>query len=321
LADDRSGGAEEGVAGRRRVADAVMFMVAAEGRRGVKSAGATLLQMCTQQAMFSVLIRGMPIMKPCLFVLALCISLLPLDSWVFAQEKPKVIEAEIKLGLHKLKMEAGTLYTFEIVGDGYRPGFKFSPGELHHPGHRLGEPRVGPRDNETLRGIYVADDNAEHTLVIWPPTMLPKGGNDGTLKYTVTMTALKLDNTPLLTKDDKITANDPVYFDKFNKKGTRSKSYPVKLKADQICVLEMTAKGDNTPGGKLVPVVIVESADKKEISRSGFGLGQIGIGSRSTVMVFRAQANGEYSIIATGMSQNLDIGEFALKVRTVKNEK
>jgi hypothetical protein len=277
------------------------------------------------QAMFSVLIRGMPIMKPCLFVLALCISLLPLDSSVFAQEKPKVIEAEIKLGLHKFKMEAGTLYTFEIVGDGYRPGVKFSPGELYHPGH-LGDSRVSPSDNETVRGIYVADDNAERTLVIWPPTMLPKGGNDGTLKYTVTMKALKLDNTPLLTKDDKITANDPVYVDKadkLKKYGKHSKSYPVKLKADQLCVIEMTAKDDFTRGGKLVPVVIVESADKKEISRSGFSLGSSGIGSgtRSAVMLFRAPADGEYSIIAMGMSQNLDIGEFALKVRTVKNEK
>jgi len=250
------------------------------------------------------------IMKSGWLFLALAISACPPSSTLVAQERPQRAEGQIQLGLHKYRMQAGSIYEFEVAGEGFNPEVRLSGNGILHPSfHR----DLGPNGFHTFFGVFIPEDNAERTLIVSPRFLVGSVPEGGRLKYTVTMKAMKLDERPLLTKDDKITADDPVHVDKGVNRGTHFKSYDLKLKAEQICVIEMTPKKAPGKGGRLYPRLLVEANAKQLAQRSG--------GNQSAVLIFRAPADGDYRILATGLTKNLDLGDFTLSVRTIKREK
>jgi hypothetical protein len=241
------------------------------------------------------------------FVLAVAVCAGPLSPALVAQERQQKVEGQVQLGVHKFRMQAGSVYEFEVACEGFRPEVRLTGGGFLHPSYRR---PTGARSIDTYIGVFIPKENAEHTLIVSPQYLSGVPQEGGTLKYTVSMKALRLDERVLLSKEDKLTKDDPVHVDRFNNRGTRAKTYNVRLRAEQICVIEMTPQKDFGKGGELMPRILVESDGKQLAQGSG--------GSRSAVLLFRAPADGEYRIIATGAVQNYDRGDFTFTVRTVK---
>src|ERR1700677_342212 len=131
-------------------------------------------------------------------------ALCSLTSSLGAQEKEQTAEGQIKLGAHKYKMEAGSIYEFEVVGNGFRPMVQISGGLLHNSFRS----DAGRRDVNTFRGVFLSNENTERTVIVSPGFV--NGTEKDSLKYSVTIKPMKLEEKPLFTKEDKITDEDPV---------------------------------------------------------------------------------------------------------------
>jgi hypothetical protein len=245
------------------------------------------------------------------FVLALAVCAGPLSPALVAQERQQTTGGQVQLGVHKYRVQAGSVYEFEVVGEGFSPAVRLagSPPVFLHPSYRR---PFGAKSTNTYIGVFIPKENAERTLVVSPRYLSGVPQDGGTLKYTVTMKSMRLDERPLLKKEDKLTKDDPVHMDKGINRGTHAKTYNVRLKAQQICVIEMTPQTPNNKGGRLYTRVLVEDNGKLLAQDSG--------GTQAAVVLFRAPADGEYRVIATGLSQNSDLGDFTLTVRTAKGD-
>ena len=130
----------------------------------------------------------------------------------------------------------------------------------------------------------------------------------GLLDYTVTVKTLKIDEKPVFTKTDTLTAQDPKYQQSFNK--TAFKAYPLKMTKGKTYIIDMAA----TPGkgNKLDSSLFLENANKIVVNQdhgaSGFPNARI---------MYTAIADEEFRIIAAGWNNRTEVGDFTLTVRTL----
>jgi hypothetical protein len=222
-----------------------------------------------------------------------------------AQGKDMVIEGQVKAGVHKLKLETGTLYQFEVKAKEFEPSVtmigSFIPNTVQFG-----------KERNTFRGVFFPPKNGDYSLYILPNIGFnPKGG---LLDYTLTVKTMKVDETPLLKKEDKLTADDPKYANPqvFNK--THHKVYPIKVTAGKTYIIDMVAaKAD---GNKLDPYLYLEAPNKNVVARdddSG--------GFPNARIIFTATMDGEYRVVASALSDTFGVGDYTLTVRTVKDEK
>ena len=68
---------------------------------------------------------------PAVFRFLCCLLMLAILSPLIAQEKPLTATGQVKVGVHKYKMEAGKLYQLKVDGDGFSRGVIESASELH----------------------------------------------------------------------------------------------------------------------------------------------------------------------------------------------
>jgi hypothetical protein len=167
------------------------------------------------------------------------------------------------------------------------------------------------KDKNTFRANYMPPKSGEYTLTISPNVF---GGPvaDGLLDYAVTLKAMKLNETPVLKKEDKITADDPAYANAFRK--TKYKAYAIKMTKGKTYIIDMVKTGGND--NKLDPYLLLENPTKQVIAQDDDSGGY-----PNARIVIRAMADGEHRIIATGLADFAGLGDFTLTVRTLKDEK
>jgi hypothetical protein len=240
-----------------------------------------------------------------LFFLALAFALVARPASLAAQEKDLAIDGQIKIGVHKLKLESGKLYEIEVKSKDITPNVNLSGAFM---------PNTVPfgKEPNTFRGVFFPKATQEHTL-----TVLPGFGNNppsGVIDYKVTVKAMQLDKEPMLKKEDKLTAEDPKYAnpDVFNK--THHKVYPLKMKAGKVYIIDMVAA--NEVANSLDPYLFVEGANNKILARDDDGGG-----FPNARIVFRPTEDGEFRIIASALSDRSGNGPYTLTVRTVKESK
>jgi hypothetical protein len=243
-------------------------------------------------------------MKRIFVALPLAASFLLTGASLPAQEKDMTVEGQIKIGVHKLKLEAGTLYQFEVKGKGFSPNVVLPNAFLHNTADIF-------KDRNTYRALYMPGKSAEVSLMI-SPNLFSSESLEGTLDYTFSLKAMKLEEKPALKKEEKITSDDPRYNQNFRK--THYKAYTFKMTKGKTYVIDMvkTGGGDN----KLDPYLILENP-MKQIAAQDDDSG----GFPNARIVYRPIADGEYRIVATGLSDFSGMGDFTLTVRTVKDEK
>jgi hypothetical protein len=223
-----------------------------------------------------------------------------------AQEAKEItIKGKTQLGVHKFKLENTSLYQFEIKAKDFSPGVSLLGGGF------MQNTADFFKERNTFRALYMPAKSAEYTLTITPSINFGEPPPEGLLDYTVTVKTMKLEELPLLSKKDKLTADDPKYQQSFNK--GPFKAYPVKLKAGRTYIIDMVRVGDDN---KIDPYLYLENPKKMVVAQdddSG--------GFPNARIMFRAPTDGEYRIIATAYSDQKGIGDYTLTVRTVKEEK
>jgi hypothetical protein len=242
------------------------------------------------------------------------LNTLVLGVWLFAclsfpvpaqEAKDITIKGQVKLGVHKFTLENGSLYQFEVKAKGFLPGVSLLGNFVPNTADYFKERNI-------FRGLFMAPKSAEYTLTVTPNIDVGASPPEGLLDYTVTLKTMKLDETPLLKKEDKLTADDPKYQLSFNK--AAFKAYPLKLKAGRTYVIDMVRSNPND--NKLDPYLYLENPMKNIIDSDDNSGGQL-----NARIMFRAKTDGEYRIIATSLSDQSAIGDYTLTVRTVKEGK
>jgi hypothetical protein len=225
---------------------------------------------------------------------------------VRAQEaKDITIKGQVKLGVHKFNLENGSLYQFEVKAKGFLPGVSLLGAYIPNTADFF-------KERNTFRGLFMAPKSAEYTLTVTPNIDAGASPPEGLLDYTVTFKTMKLDETPVLKKEDKLTADDPKYQLSFNK--AAFKAYPLKLKAGMTYIIDMVRSNPNE--SKLDPYLYLENPMKNIVASDDDSGGNL-----NARILYRAATDGEYRIIATALSDRTAIGAYTVMVRTVKEGK
>ena len=239
---------------------------------------------------------------------------LVLGLWLFAwltfpvlaqEDKDITIKGQVKLGVHKFNLENGSLYQFEVTAKGFLPGVSLLGNFLPNTADYF-------KERNTFRGLFMAPKSAEYILTVTPNIDVGASPPEGLLDYTVTLKSMKLDETPLLKKEDKLTADDPKYQLSFNK--AAFKAYPLKMKAGGTYIIDMVRSNPND--NQLDPYLYLENPMKNIVDSNDNSGGNL-----NARIMYRASMDGEYRIIATAASDRMAIGAYTLTVRTVKEGK
>ncbi len=237
--------------------------------------------------------------------LALCVVAAP--CWVQAQEKDVVVEGQVKIGVHKFKLESGTLYQFEVKGKGFSPGVSLSAGILRNTADYV-------KEANTFRALYFPPKSQEQTLTIIPNFGFGGTPTAGLLDYTLTLKSMQMDEKPVLKKEDELTPKDPKLEHAQIFRKTAFKAYTVKMKAGQTYIIDMVAgkAADNV----IDPYLYLEDPMKNIVAADDDGGG-----FPNARIMYSAPQDGEFRIIATGLSDRSNFGAYTLMVRTVKMPK
>jgi len=244
--------------------------------------------------------RGFSILTAC------CLWLLAGTSCPVSAQGTKdlTIDGQVKVGVHKLKMNGNSLYQIEVKGKGFVPNVNLQ-------GHSVPNTISFGSEQNTFRGLFFPPKSAEYTLTVWPSMFNPP---EGLHDYTVTLKTMKFDGTPLVNKEDKLTADDPRYANpQLFGKTTHFKAYPINMKAGQLYIIDMVAS--KVQGNKLDPYLYLEAPNKNILARDDDGGG-----FPNARIMFRAVVDGEHTIIASALWDLRGTGEYTLTVRVAKDD-
>jgi hypothetical protein len=217
------------------------------------------------------------------------------------QEKETTSKGQVKIGLHKQKMEAGKLYQVKVDAEG------FSPTVSLRPGYFVNSETINMGD--TFQGFVLPTTTADHRITVLPS--LYDDLDDKTFDYKITVTPIPLAEKPILDEKFKLAATDAVYMNE----GVGNEKYPhkaftIQMKARQIYII--TLKG---AAKELDPMLFLEGPGGKIVARDDDGGGNM-----NARIFIQPRRGGEHKIIATTTTK--DFGEFAVTVQTTdKGEK
>jgi hypothetical protein len=217
-------------------------------------------------------------------------ALLPLAA-AGAQE----FKGQIKIGIHKTKLEAGKVYT--VVLDCKAPAQAW-PFVQVFPGELLTIFGKAPREDAVFFIPPKTDEYAFYVVSTLGP--VPQDVID----YTLSIKPVPQADKPVLQEKVVINANDPIY----QPRGARYKAYTVAMKANHYYVIDLTKTGIQDP------YLFVEDADKKIVVQKGVS----GDGTTARLL-FRPIKDGDYRIIATTFDNA--VGEMPLIVRMLPFKK
>jgi len=222
-----------------------------------------------------------------------------------AQDKDVTVEGKVQLGIHKFKLDPAKFYQFEVKGKDFNPNVFFMDGGY------MRNMADFFKERDTFRGLFSPSKNQEYALVVAPNVFGGGTVPEGPLTYTVTMKTMSFEEKPALEKEDKVSKDDPRYTDQFRK--TPFKGYTLKLQKGKTYIIDMVR---TNPGKEqLDPYLLLENPGKMVVAQdddSG--------GSLNARIMYRANEDGEYRIIATGLSDFSSNGAYKLTVRTVREQ-
>ena len=202
-------------------------------------------------------------------------------SAVQAGEKGLEVKGQVKPGRHQFKMVAGTIYRIEAEGKNFRPRLFIGQEAWVDPFQQS-----FPKDNR-YSAYAVVPKTQDYRIVVVPDLLDPIGA--GPLDYTLKITPLVLEAQPVFQVADKFTDKDPLYQPQ---RDSHFKAYPLKVKAGQFYILDLVKKSP------IDPYLYLEN-DKKDIVASDDDSG----GNLNARIVFRADKDGAYRIIATTLTK------------------
>ncbi len=218
---------------------------------------------------------------------------------VAGQEKVKetVSKGQVKIGLHKHKLEAGKLYQVRVDAEGFAPVVGLRPGYFVNT--------ESLNQGDTFQGFVLPTETRDHRITILPN--LNDDLDDRTLDYKITVTPIPLAEKLLLDEKGKLAATDPLYTNEgFGNVKYPHKAYTVQLKARQITIITM-----KTPSKEMDPLLFLEGGDGKIVARDDDGAGAL-----NARIFFQPRRGGEYKIIATTGAK--EFGDFTLTVQTTE---
>jgi hypothetical protein len=222
-------------------------------------------------------------------------------------QEDTVIKGQAQLGVHKLKMENKSIYQIEIKAKGFIPGVNLIGANQYIP-----NTADFFKERHTFRCMFMPVKSMDYTLVVTPNIEFGAPPPLGLLDYTVTMKTLKIDEKPLFTKADKLTAQDPKYQQSINK--TAFKAYPFKMTKGKTYIIDMVATAGG--GNKLDPYLYLENSNKITVAQDDDGGG-----FPNARVMYTAVMDGEFRIIASALNNRTEVGDYTLTVRTVTDAK
>lgn len=213
-------------------------------------------------------------------------------------DKEFVGAGQVKVGVHKVKMETGKLYLVKVEANGFTPTVGIRPGNFLSTGESFTQ-------GDTFQAYVLPRETRENRLTVLPST------DDDELDsqlfdYSVTVTPIPMAKEPLVNEKSKLAANDPVYK---NPAGTGDrgphKAFTVNFKAGQVYIVTLTA--DNTR--EFDPFLQIEGAGGKVLAQDDDGGGDL-----NSRIFFKPKRGGEHRLIVTAVGKGA--GGFTVKVIT-----
>jgi hypothetical protein len=184
-------------------------------------------------------------------------------------------KGQIKVGIHRTKLEAGKFYVVKLTSTCSDAAF---PIVECFPGRLIIVFAVNIRDD---RMYLLPSKTEEHTFFV----IAPLGPfQEAVVDYTLSVKAMPEFDKPMLAQKIKIEQNDPIY----NNSKSRFKEVKLTMKANQSYVIHLAKTGNETPA------LFLEDAMMKVVSQDSFG-GEDG-GAR---IIYQPPQDGEFRLIAT----------------------
>lgn len=227
-----------------------------------------------------------------------CFTLLALLSPLIAQEKdkPQTASGQVKVGVHKYKLNAGKLYQLKVDGEGFSPQVNLRPGWFAFS-ETLNQ-------GDTFQAYILPTETKEHRITILP-SAYGDDLDDKTFDYKVSLTPIPLAEKAVLEEKGKLAETDPVYNNANGGEKKPHKAIPIQLKARQVYIISLKS---NTK--EYDPLLLLEGPGGTIVASNDDGGGD-GTNSR---LFFQTRRNGEHKIIVTTSSK--EVGEFVLTVQT-----
>jgi hypothetical protein len=216
--------------------------------------------------------------------------------------KAATAKGQVKVGVHRFKMEAGNMYKVRVEANGFTPSVLMRPGSFLRTGSGG---QGGEVQGDSFEGYFLPKETRDYRVVVSPD--LNDDELDGQLfDYSATVTPIPMAKQPLLDEKGKTVANDPVYQHPGGG-GNRGphKAFDVNFKAGQIYIITL----DMATQGQFDPYLLVEGPGGKVVAENDDG-GE----SLNSLIVFQPKRGGEHRLIAPGLGNRT--GEFRLKVIT-----
>ncbi|MBN9519399.1 hypothetical protein J0H58_12895 [bacterium] len=220
-------------------------------------------------------------------------------------EKAITAKGQVKVGVHRVKMDPGKMYNVKVEANGFTPSVTIRPGSfLRTGGNAGGNFSGGNVQGDTFEGHILPTEARDYRITVAPD--VNDDEVDGQLfDYSVTVTPIPMAKEPLLDVKAKTTAADPKYQHPGGGNRGPHKAYTVNFKAGQIYIISL----DMTNQGEFDPYLIVEGPGGKIAAENDDG----GNGLNSLI-VYQPKRGGEHRLIATGLGDRP--GGFRLKVVT-----
>jgi hypothetical protein len=200
-------------------------------------------------------------------------------------------KGQITLTAHKMKMDKDVPHVIEVQGKGFTP-------RVTIPGAFLSFTSDFKNPND-FKGTFTPTQTQEYAIVVLPDFFgsTPEGG---TLDYTLKVTPIRLAEKPMLKVAAKLTEQDM----KVEGKDTYFKSYPIKLKAGQVYVIDMQR---DPAVSKIDPFLYLKDGKQTVAQDDDSG------GNLNARIIYTAPKDGEFTVIATTLFPAT--GDFTLTVR------
>jgi hypothetical protein len=215
-----------------------------------------------------------------------------------APDKEVTAKGQVKVGIHRFKMEVGKLYLVKVEANGFTPAVTLRPGGFLNTMESFIQ-------GDTFAAYVLPKETREHRITVAPST--DDDELDGQLfDYSITVTPIPMARTPLVNEQSKLAANDPPYK---NPGGTGDrgphKAFTVNFKAGQIYIITL----DSANTREFDPYLMVEGAGGKVVAQDDDGGGDL-----NSRIVYKPKRGGEHRLIVSAVGKGT--GGFNLKVIT-----
>jgi hypothetical protein len=208
-------------------------------------------------------------------------------------------KGQLKIGLHKIKLEKGKMYQLVVE----------SPGTIQ-PTVTMEwmQGRIIPvfgKDFRETRQYFLPSKSDDYTFYVLPGFGDQK---EQTIDYTLKFKTVEFEK-PLVEEKNKLTDKDMTYLPppgNFGPKNVFYKPYKIQLKAGKLVVIDMVRSEKD-----MDPYLFLEGPDGKVVMQdddSG--------GDRNARIIYAPQKDGEYRVIATTLDRTT--GEYTVTVRVAK---